>query len=59
MIVTHRRLAGIAAAACCAVSAGGALAAQASAAALTADRTCYVNGGPGNAAANGSHVTFN
>lgn len=50
MIGTHRRLASIAAAACCAVSAGGALASTASAAALTADKACYVNGGPGNAA---------
>lgn len=50
MIATHRRLASIAAAACCAVSAGGALASQASAAALTPDKACYVNGGPGNSA---------
>jgi hypothetical protein len=50
MIATHRRLASIAAAACCAASAGGALASQASAAALTPDKPCYVNGGPGDAA---------
>ena len=55
MIATHRRLASIAATACCAVSAGGALASQASAATLVANQACYVNGGPGNAAAMTDH----
>src|SRR5947209_18135557 len=44
MIASHRRLASVAVTACCAVSATGALAAQASAATLTADHACYVNG---------------
>jgi hypothetical protein len=46
MIASNRRLASIAATACCAVSATGALAAQASAATLSANKACYVNAGP-------------
>lgn len=50
MIVSHRRLASIVVTACCAVSATGALAAQASAATLTADKACYVNADPASGA---------
>jgi hypothetical protein len=50
MIASHRRLASIAVTACCAVSATGALAAQASAATLTADKACYVNADPASGA---------
>ncbi|HEX3975277.1 MAG TPA: hypothetical protein VHW96_03385 [Solirubrobacteraceae bacterium] len=46
MISSHRRLASIAITACCAVPAAGALAAQASAAALAANKACYVNADP-------------
>jgi len=46
MISSHRRLAGIAVTVCCAVPAAGALAAQASAATLSADKACYVNADP-------------
>jgi hypothetical protein len=46
MTASHRRLASIAVTACCAASATGALAAQASAATLTADQACYVNADP-------------
>ena len=48
---SHRRLASIALTACCAVPAAGALAAQASAAALTANKACYVNADPAQGAA--------
>lgn len=51
MISSHRRLASIALTACCAVPAAGALAAQASAATLTADKACYVNQDPAQGAA--------
>jgi hypothetical protein len=46
MISSHGRLASLAVIACCAVPAAGALAAQASAATLTADKACYVNADP-------------
>jgi hypothetical protein len=50
MIASYRRLASIAVTACCAVSATGALAAQASAATVTADKACYVNADPASGA---------
>jgi hypothetical protein len=46
MTASYRRLASIAVTACCVVSATGALAAQASAATLSADKACYVNDSP-------------
>jgi hypothetical protein len=46
MISSHRRLAGIAVTICCAAPAAGTLAAQASAATLSADKACYVNADP-------------
>jgi hypothetical protein len=49
MISSHR-LAGIAVTVCCAVPAAGALAAQASAATLSADKACYVNADPSQSA---------
>jgi hypothetical protein len=50
MTASHGRLASIAVTACCAVSATGALAAQASAATLSADKACYVNANPASGA---------
>jgi hypothetical protein len=46
MISSHPRLARVVIIACCAVPAAGALAAQASAATLTANKACYVNADP-------------
>ncbi|HEY1565863.1 MAG TPA: hypothetical protein VGF68_02550 [Solirubrobacteraceae bacterium] len=43
MTRSHRRLAGIAVTACCVLPTVGAMAAQASAATLTANKACYVN----------------
>ena len=43
MTRSHRRLASVAVTACCVVPAAGAVAAQASAATLTANKACYVN----------------
>jgi hypothetical protein len=43
---SHRRVATLALTACCAVPAAGAMAAQASAATLTANKGCYVNANP-------------
>jgi hypothetical protein len=51
MTRSHRRLASIAFTACCLVPAAGAMAAQASAATLTADKACYVNDNPAEGAA--------